>query len=69
MDVWMVWVAGQGSPKHMHESYESAITEARRLQTERKITREIYIFRTHEVLPGRKLIKLKRTACASKVET
>ena len=69
MDVWMLWVAGTGKPKVMHETYEAAMTEAKRLQAEKKVTQEIYIFRTHDVLPGRKLLTIRRTPNRCKVET
>ena len=58
--IWMVWVAGTGAPKRMHPTLESAKAEAQRLKAEEQKTREIYIFESIEILPGRKIIQLKR---------
>ena len=64
--IWMVWVAGSGSPKRMHETFESAEIEAKRLKE--NTTREIYVFESVFILPGRKVIMLKKRPDACKVE-
>lgn len=64
--IWLVWVAGYGSPKRLHETFESAHTEALRLRSGKD--REVYIFESIKVLPGRKIIKLKPRPDACKVE-
>lgn len=66
--IWMIWVAGCGAPKRMHPTYQSALAEAARLKEEKLKTREIYIFESIEILPGRKLIQLKRRPDTCKVE-
>ncbi len=66
--IWMVWVAGHGSPKRMHPTYESAKSEADRLKSTEHRSREIYIFESIEILPGRKIITLKPRPDACVVE-
>jgi len=57
MEFWMVWVAGRVAPKILHESFESAITEAERIK--HATGREIYILKPVHKIEGRKLISLK----------
>lgn len=63
---WMVWVAGKSTPKRMHPTLESAITEAKRLRME-TTGREVYVLAPVHIIPGRKLITLKSSASSCKV--
>ena len=68
MDFWMLWVAGKGRPTRMYPTYEDAMRGVRYLREEKQVTREIYVLRPHEIIPGRKLLKLNHSPQSCKVE-
>ena len=63
MDVWLVWIPGRDSPKRMHDSLDSAINEAKRLKT--STDKEVYVFAPVHVIPGRKLLRLKKNGISA----
>lgn len=68
MDFFMLWVAGKGRPTRVYPTYEDALRGVKYLKEERQVTREIYILRPQEIIPGRKLLKLKHNPQKCKVE-
>jgi len=59
MDLYLMWVAGMGRPKKIHETIEGA-REAAKAYKSGGGTRECHIFKSVEVIEGRKLLSLKR---------
>jgi len=58
MDFYLMWVAGTGMPKKVHETLEEAHDAVRAYKNDGG-TRECYILKPIERIDGRKLITLK----------
>lgn len=55
---YMIWVAGKGVPKIVHDSIDGARDAARHYKSLGG-TREVHILAPVETLPGRKLLTIK----------
>jgi hypothetical protein len=58
MDFYLMWVAGQGAPKKIHDSLESA-RQAIQAYKSQGGTREAFILKPIERVEGRKLLTIK----------
>lgn len=68
MDFFMLWVAGKGHPTRLYPTYEDALRGVKYLKEDRGVTREIYLLKPYEIIPGRKLLTLKHHPLSCKVE-
>ena len=66
MDLYMMYVAGMGRPKKIHETIEDA-REAAQAYKKSGGTRECYIFKVCEIIEGRKLLSIKPKLVEKKV--
>lgn len=67
MDFYMLWVAGKGKPAKIYPTYTAAIAGVEYLKS-KGVTREIYVLKPIEIIPGRKLLCLPKRLKTEKVE-
>lgn len=67
MDFYMLWVAGKGKPTKIYPTYDAALAGVKYLK-DQGATREIYILRPVEIVPGRKLLRLPNKLQTDMVE-
>lgn len=66
-DIYMIWVAAKGRPTRMCKGLAEAMDMVAYLKG-KGITREIYVFKAVEIIPGRKLLKLNKDPYLGRVE-
>jgi len=67
MDFYMLWVAGKGKPTKIYPTHDAALAGVKYLKTQ-GVTREIYILKPVEIVPGRKLLTLPKQLQTDLVE-